>query len=175
MQINGPSQIVFPDGSAQQSLALTTSGTTGTVGFSVTEIPAQVASVRLSATASPLAVGAALTPAQAGALVVTRTASGGTGYGPTIDKSAIVGVRSRVYATGTTAPAFSVGDSTAVTACKNGNYFIPDFPTGGSGTFTVDMLFDIGTAITLGMATMPFNRMSTSPPLTSAAALNQPR
>ena len=150
MQINGPSQIVFPDGSAQQSLALTTSGTTGTVGFSVTEIPAQVASVRLSATASPLAVGAALTPAQAGALVVTRTASGGTGYGPTIDKSAIVGVRSRVYATGTAAPAFTTGDSTAVTACKNGNYFIPDFPTGGSGTFTVDMLFDIGTAITLG-------------------------
>lgn len=153
MQINGPSQVVFPDGSSQQNLPLTVSGAAGSVQFSVTEVPSQVVSVRTSATASPLAVGATLTPAEAAALLATRTASGGSGgsgYGPTIDGTAIVGVRTRVFATGAAAPAFTAGDAAAVTAAKSGNYWIPDFPTGGTDTYTIDILLDVGSAITLG-------------------------
>jgi len=149
MQILGPNQLVFADGSTQKDLALTTSGATGSVGFTVTQIPAQVASVRKTAASAPLAIGATLTSAEAANLVVTRPGGAGS-YGPTISASSVVGVRTRVFASGTTAPAFTVGDATFVQAIKDGNMWFPNFPSGGTGTLTVDMLFDVGTAMTLG-------------------------
>lgn len=149
MQINGPTQLIFADGSGQQSLPLTVSGATGSVQFKVTEVPAQTVLVRKTATAAALAVGATLTLAEAAALVVTRTAGAAT-YGPTMDTSAVVGVRTRVFATGSAAPAFTVGDQSAIDALKDGNLWIPNFPTSGTGTLTVDILLDVGSAVTLG-------------------------
>lgn len=149
MQITGPTQLLFADGSGQQNLSLAVAEATGSVQLKVTEIPTQTVSIRKTAAGAPLAVGAALTLAEAAALVATRTA-GAASYGPTLDAAAVVGVRTRVFATGSAAPAFTVGDAGAVQAVKDGNFWIPNFPTGGSGTLTVEMLFDIGSAITLG-------------------------
>lgn len=149
MQINGPTQIVFPDGASQQALALSATGAAGAVSFTVTEVPAQVASVRKTVTSSPLAVGAALTAAEAANLVVTRP-TGVPTYGPTISNAAVVGVQTRVFASGTTAPAFTAGSAAAVQEVRNGNFWIPNFPTGGTGTVTVDVLLDVGTAIEFG-------------------------
>lgn len=148
MQITGPTQLVFADGASQASLPLGVSGATGSVQFTVTQAPAQVASVRKSATAPALAAGAVLTAAEAAALVVTRTAS--SSYGPTINAAAIVGVRTRVFDSAAAAPAFTVGDAAAVQAVKNGNFWIPGVSTGGTGTVTIDVLLDLGTAMTLG-------------------------
>ena len=58
MQLTGPSQILFPNGSGQQSLSISATGAVGTVSYQVTQIPATVASVRKTATGTPLAVGA---------------------------------------------------------------------------------------------------------------------
>ena len=71
----------------------------------------------------------------------------------TISSASVTAVRSRVYATGSSAPAFTIGNSTSVDAVHNGNFWIPDFPTGGSGTLTVDVLFSTNAAITLGSVT----------------------
>lgn len=149
MQITGPTQIVFPDGVTEQNLSLGVSGAAGAVAFTVTQVPAQVAAVRKSPGASPLASGAVLTSAEAANLVVTRSGGSAT-YGPTISAASVVGVRSRVYANGAPAPAFTVGDAAAVQAVKDGNFWLPAFPTGGTGTLTVEILLDLGTAITLG-------------------------
>ena len=148
MQLTGPTKIVFPDANGQQPCAVSATGNVGAVNYSVTGVPSQVVSLRKTPTSPPLAVGAVLTSAEASALVATRSPN--TGLGPLISRSAVTAVRTRVYATGGSAPAFTVGGSTDVTAVQNGNYFIPNFPTGGTGTLTVEMLFDTGTAITLG-------------------------
>jgi hypothetical protein len=148
MQIQGPAQLVFADGAAQQNLALVASGATGTVQYTVTEVPAQNVSVVKSAGASPLAIGAVLSAAEAGALLVTR--SGTVSYGATVTAASIVGVRSRVYATGAAEPAFTAGDAAAVNAVKAGTFAVPSFPTGGAGTVTVDLLFDLGTPTVVG-------------------------
>ncbi len=148
MQLTGPSQILFPNGSGQQSLSISATGAVGTVSYQVTQIPATVASVRKTATGTPLAVGATLTAAEAANLFVTRTA--GTGLGPVIGTSACVGVKTRTFVTGATAPAFTTGSATSVQAIKDGNFWEPNFPTSGTGTRTVDILIDIGTAMVLG-------------------------
>ena len=166
MQLTGPSQILFPNGNGQQNLAISATGVVGAVSYSVTQIPATVASVRKTAGSSPLAVGAALTAAEAASLVVTRSA--GTGLGPVVGATSIVGVRSRTFVTGAAAPAFSVGDPFAVQAIKDGNYWEPNFPTGGTGTRTVDILIDTGSAITLGNISDFFISLGYSNPATDA-------
>jgi hypothetical protein len=147
MLINGSSKIQFPDGSGQQILAISATGAVGAVQYSVTQIPASVVSVRKTATSAALTVGAPLTPAEAAALIVTRTA--GTGLGPVITAAATVGVRSRTYVTGAVASAFTVGTQANIDAVKNGNFWEPNFPTAGTGTRTVDILIDVGTPIKL--------------------------
>ncbi len=154
MPLTGPSQILFGSGSAQENLSITSTGFQNPVTYTVTSVPSSVASVRTSATASPLALGAALTASQLTALFVTRTASG-TGLGNPVGSGATTGVRWRHYTTGATAPAFatsttSVTQAYAVDAVKNNNFWLPGWPTSGTGTRTIDILFQSGTAITLG-------------------------
>ncbi len=154
MFITGPSQIQFANGSAQENLALTLSSGQSPVALTVTSVPASVAAVRLNATSSPLTLGAALTQTQLGSLLVTRTANG-SGLGAAIGSNATTGVRWRHYATGTAAPAFAttasgITQAQAVDAVRNGNFWLPGWPTSGTGTHTIDVLFSSGTAITLG-------------------------
>jgi hypothetical protein len=148
MQLTGPQKVVFPDGNGQQPVAISATGSTGTVTYTVTEIPAQVVAIRKTAAAAALSVGAALTAAEAAALVATRATS--ASLGPSIGRGVITGVRTRVYATGAAAPAFSVGTAADVSAVQNGNFWIPNFPGSGSGTLTIEIIFDTGVAITLG-------------------------
>lgn len=144
MQISSPSQIVFPTGSSQQPCPITATGNVGTVTYTVTQVPSQVVSVRKTSTSAPLSTGATLTASEAANLVVTRSA--GTGTATAVPLASITGVRSRAYQTGTSAPAFTVGDASSV---RDGNFWVPDFPV-GTGTNTVDLLFSTGTAVTLG-------------------------
>ena len=148
MQLTGPAKVIFPDGNGQQPCPISATGNVGTVAYTVTAVPSQVVSVRKTSGSTPLVVGSALTAAEAAALVVTRATSGG--LGPMIAKTAITSIRSRVYATGATAPAFVVASASDMTAFQGGNFWLPNFPTGGTGTLTVEILFDTGTAITLG-------------------------
>jgi hypothetical protein len=154
MPITGPSQIVFGNSSAQENLSLALSNFQNPVAISVTATPNTVASVRTSVGSSPLALGASLTTSQLAALFVTRTSSG-TGLGSPIGNAATTAVRWRHYNSGTSAPAFSTSSTgvtqvQAVNAVKAGNFWLPGFPVGTTGTRTIDILFSSGTAITLG-------------------------
>lgn len=154
MSITGPTQILFANGSAQENLALAVNGLQNPVALSVTAAPASVASVRTSAGASPLAIGAVLSATQLATLLVTRTASG-SGLGAPVGSGATTGVRWRHYNSGATAPAFATSASgltqaQAVSAVTNNNFWLPGWPIGTTGTRTVDLLFSSGTPITLG-------------------------
>lgn len=165
MQISGPAQLVFASGSTQQALSLTTTGATGSVSFNVTQIPAQVASVRKTAASAPLAVGASLTPAEAAALVVTRASASGpllptpvyfgvqavesTGSGGAITSAAVVGVKTRVFPSGST-PALADAGAVGVQAVKDDNFWIPNYPGSATTPVTVDVIMDVGSPVTLG-------------------------
>lgn len=147
MQISGPTQLVFADGSAQQTLSLTSSASTGTVQYSVTAIPSQVVSIRKTAAASALAVGATLTAVEAASLVATRTGTGSS-LGPIISQGSFVGIKYRFHDTGAAAGAFATGDQASIDGMRNGNLWIPGYPPAGAGTSTIDLLFDVGSPIT---------------------------
>jgi hypothetical protein len=148
MQISGPTQIVFPNGSAQQPLALSATGFSGTVQYTITAVPSQIVSIRKTASSAPLVLGNVLTAAEAANLVATRTATGG-GTITTRDQAAATAVKYRFFNTGAAASAFVTGTQTEIDAFKNSNFWVPNYPPAGTGTTTIDVLIDLGSASVL--------------------------
>ena len=160
MQINGPTQIQFGSGVMQVPLPVTVTGASGTVTFKVTQVPSSVVSVRKSSTSTPLAIGDILTTAEAANLVATRPSASSAIISPltfavtateagakeTVTDASTAGVRTRVFPTGATPPAFTIGDVYARDAVKNENFWVPDTQSVNSGTMTVDVLIDLTTA-----------------------------
>ena len=79
---------------------------------------------------------------------VRGTDSGG--LGASVGTAATTGVRTRLSISGAAPSPFTIGTATNVDALKAGNFWIPDFPTSGTGTRTIEVLVDVGSPIVLG-------------------------